>query len=164
MKKLFIIILVLGCVTTANANRWLEMTGDIEVATVDLMGDYTTFFANTSFMVYADLSLSSISMVYPGEGSAITDVMEHAAEIEDILGLDPGAVKAAKMIGLVDFSPPFSVPNGLLVTSTTTGLGTVYLLDQEGGLIGSVLDNVANPEPGTMALLCLGGLLLRRRK
>ena len=163
MKKMLMLVLVLGMVTTANAGLLeLSATGDNTAATVDLIGSgYTIATADQAFMVYADLSATSITMVYDGAGSAITDMVGMAANFEALLGLDAGSVKSAYMIELSDISEPFSLTNGQLVTSNTVGAGTVYLLNADGSV---TLDTVTIiPEPATIALLCLGGLLIRKK-
>lgn len=159
MKKLLVLSLVMAVAGLANAGMiGLEADGQ----TVTLVGSgFTAAEGSTCFLVFG-LDTAVPTMNYVGTGSLVTDMapIYGLAAFEGMLGLDAGSLKAAYMIDIKDTTDPFAIPNGVLVTAETIGVGTVYYLDQGGALLGSVFI----PEPMTMGLLGLGALFLRRRK
>ena len=162
MKKLIILMLVLGMATVANATLTedLSWSGNATAATVDIDGTSTVVGEMlVSYIAYTN-TLSSITLVYTGAGSGIADAIGAAGFLEGKLGITSGSITALKQITIGDSG--FTIwANGQLVTSSTTGAGDVYLTDATGDVL---FDSIHIPEPMTMALLGLGGLFIRRKK
>lgn len=160
MKKFLMLILVLAMTTAANATLSLDYDGVADVNT-ESAGETVAGAAFDFFMVYTDtLAVPTITLDYTGAGSTLTDVtVAYGTMLEGLLGLGTGDVTAAYSAHISD-TDFLLIPNGTMVSSSTTGAGTVYLLDQGGATI----ETVFIPEPATIALLCLGGLLLRKKK
>jgi hypothetical protein len=158
MKKLLVLSLVLGIASLATAGFSLS-TDNVEVV---LSGADNPAEPVTLFQVFADLdSVGDPVSSFGGDPVAPADAMFNAGNFEALLGLDPGSVVAAWMLEIKDTAEPFVAPNGDLVTNAVSGVGTAYVLNQQGVLLDSV-DIV--PEPATLALLGLGALVLRRKK
>jgi len=161
MKKLLILMLVIGMTSAANAAlTWSvdEITIDLAspTAVVQIISDTTD--AYTEIWAGADASLIA----------EITSMATLAGAAEG------GAVASSAYLGwwvieAVDFTPPSDIAVGdhFDVTLTGLSLGTyVISTDSYGGAgLDDLLTITVVPEPMTIALLGLGGLfLLRRRK
>ena len=162
MKKLMILMLVLGLVSTANAALVLSFDGDTntEVTTVGpsdyfTIDVYSTDGTDGEFWVYLEGDIS-----YTGAGTIISPPA-------------PSGMAAAEYFtGLLSM---------LLPAPTVGSIGTWWEIEVhcDGPLDGLItlvgpsgyktetLDTLLihqTPEPMTIALLGLGGLFLRRRK
>ncbi len=165
MKKLLILTLVFGMASTANALIvQLGAGGATNGAGVDMI---TTLSA---IEVVSDSSAVPYVMYLFAPDVAqldITGVVARPAAgteslVEDLLdALGPGTHLWG--IQAVDMSPPLtSIVAGIQFDAATAGLGTMQLLTED---LGTVLDSVTViPEPASMLLIGLGGLLLRRRR
>jgi len=163
MKKLLVLALVLGLASAASAGIVLvspdPTTLDIVTDPIDEPQPMAAFFLATT----GEGSLDAGTMLYSGSLSAITDYTgadpDLTAAINAVIG---GESTRIDFVEFADGTPPPQPPVvGKLATYSVTGLLTAYLIDPD---VTQVLSSVVIPEPTTIALLGLGGLLLRRRK
>ena len=163
MRKLLILMLVLGMAPLACATVSLVSTGATvgitETATIQVSSD-TDSVGWTGYLGYTHAN------------AAIT-----SAWAETIAGSDaaanpsPGGYVGYYQLVSLDLSTPTdSIQAGIqfegLAHGTATGSYDFYLWDQDwdGGTLLGTFTLTVIPEPVTIALLGLGGLLLRRRK
>jgi hypothetical protein len=159
MKKLFVLMLVLGLATAANAAlsivapATMAPGATVTVAVVDDTGNaYTAYIGGID-------STGMSATVNAGPDAAIQQ--------------SPAGYAGYYKIQALDFSPPSDIlPGTHFIGSLTSGAGdldgTVYsitMYDQQwSGVLDSADVTVRIPEPITIGLLGLGGLFLRRRK
>ena len=171
MKKLVALVLVLGMCSLANAA--LSLGYDPATSTVSISGDGATTNVALYLLVEGPGSINGGTLVYKGNLSKYQDLEDAAVEA----GITPaeylGLVKDATGKTVVDLSaitiassdiPPLSTA-GLLVDGiklTWTGPDQA-MLTLMGDDLATVYSSVSVPEPLTIVLLGLGGLLLRRR-
>jgi len=171
MKKLLTLVLVLCIASSANAlivtvsptGAAFEPAG---VSTIDVVSDSAgvsyDYFLHIADLTYGDIT--SVAVITPGAGG-------NAATNAYGTVLGPGT--NTFQINALDMLPdpgPEDIIAGVHFTATVNFTGaalgedlTIQLLDGSLGMIDSyTLQGV--PEPATMLLLGLGGLLLRRRK
>jgi hypothetical protein len=165
MKKVLILLMVLGITSIAGAATNLTWSVD-------------TVNVGVSDTVHVTLSADNNSAYDPkwmgntaGTIAEIVDVQKRAAAGEDGAVVDkaPGSdgwwtLAAADTTG----TPGDTIQSGIQYDVTIKGLAVgTYTLDSDyygaGGATNDVLTIIV-PEPITIALLGLGGLLLRRRK
>ena len=172
MKKLLILMLVLGMTSTASAVinlTWVDSGGsDISSITVVKNSTITAYLKADDASMYP--SAKWIGESYTASDYAkITNITATAAAGGNPVILDktstyPGWwTTEAK-----DIESPFTVATGIQWNVTISGLelsGANYTtLDSDSYGTSDSLDVYVVPEPMTIALLGLGGLFLRRRK
>jgi hypothetical protein len=170
MKKLLVILTVLALATMANAAIHISLDGNITIdeitidpsdtITIDVYDDQAGGYVD--WMHYLDIgpidnSVYTLSNARLGGGAG-----DYASFVQGTYnGYDDIEITQA------DTSAPDPDPGAVfLIDLHCEGSGDVYIYIYDGGDF-SVIDSAVihqTPEPMTIALLGLGGLLLRRRK
>lgn len=178
MKKLLVLMMVLGIASAANAALLISVDGvvdppDTEVTimpsdtvVIDIWGDGQTgmgdFFLGIGVGGPGTLDVTNAVILYPG-----TDVGIAEGEPGYAPYIGPGVDVPFYMVTLTDLAVPPTPLEGTLVDEILLHCdGPEDVLIVLTDIDGIVLDTqvIHQPEPMTIALLGLGGLFLRRRK
>jgi len=162
MKKLLVVLMVLSMATAANAG--IVLSGD--AAGIALTGDGETapgaFYLGITTDSMGAGAVNITAPVFHYTGNANDIYMEEG--IGEMIGtLDPVVhIELNDVPPVGSTSPPLTglLLDGLTFDFSTMGEVTLKLFD--GG--GTELSSLILPEPMTMILLGLGGLMLRRHK
>ena len=159
MRKLSILMLVLGMVSAANADlTWSvdEVTVGVgETVVVQLISDsdqpYTSQWVGADPSPVAEI-INIVRLPAAGDGDIIPPPYP------------PNPYPGWWIVEAVDFTPPYDITAGPHFDVTIAGLSLgTYTINSDYGIGDNLL--IIVPEPMTIAMLGLGGLfLLRRRK
>jgi len=162
MKKLLVLLTVLGVASFANA---AIVVVNPDPATVNIQTDPISAVEAQQALflaVEAGLQLGAGKMLYAGTLSAITDFTadpDMKAAVQALIKAAPAKINFIELFDGTVTPPP--VTGRLATYPVVGGAGNVYLLSDT---LDKVLSSVYVPEPVTLVLLGLGGLFLRRRK
>jgi hypothetical protein len=176
MKKLLIFMLVLGMASWANAALSVYISGPNTLSENEV-GDYTVTYSGAT-IASADVDIVSDEGLQPygiGGGVILTTNRDSAYDIVGINsssgnyeismanGLTPPTDLGSPLFSFQYTAPSVAPLDGKVILSLIEN----SFFDLDWNLIeGTVMPTleVTIPEPATIALLGLGGLLLRRRK
>jgi hypothetical protein len=170
MKKLLVLLMVIGVASVANAALVLSPSSVTPPGVVDIQANpLTAVDVQQAVFIVATgtVQLNAGTMLYTGTLSGITNMStdpDLKALANSILG-SKGAATRIDMVEMIDGTATPPAVTGRLATYnvlSTSGTGWVCMLDPD--LTRMISSTEVVPEPVTITLLGLGGLMLRRRK
>jgi hypothetical protein len=179
MKKLLVVMLVLGMASMANAALLISVNGTIDPPdtsitispsdelVIDIWGDGQTgagHFYMGLLLAGAEqgsLDIDNVTILYPGNTKFV--VWDSNPDVADFLGIAMPYVDI-ELNDIPDQLPlgPGVMVDGIIFHCEHPSDVTIGLWNIDGELMD--MQVIHQPEPMTIVLLGLGGLLLRRRK
>jgi len=163
MKKLLVLLMVMSLASVANAGLVVNYAApalNVQTDPLDSIVPQQAVFLVTT----GTLQLDAGQMLYTGTKAAITNMTGDP----DLAALANGVLGATGPMNRIDFvelldatvTPP-PVTGKVATYSALSGQGWVFILDAD---ITRTISSAEIPEPVTITLLGLGGLMLRRRR
>jgi len=171
MKKLLVLMLVLGLTTAANATLSLSVNGDTSVTEYSMNTGATVVIdvysdqANFGYECYVGITNGAGGNSDLGDWTGVNKVYAAAGNSASITAYDHWWYDDVALTGDPDKFPILAGKHfDMEFQCTAMGDVTISLTDASGTIqLDSVLIHQI-PEPVSMVLLGLGGLLLRRRR
>ena len=166
MKKLLVLVLVLGLASLASAQMtWTgaydPVTKIVNVSVTDNEGQMYIALAITD----GDGTLSPFARGADSPLATASAFTMGADGDKDFQGYGEGEIWS--ILDVTTGTPVYNDGEWVKATyvagTTATSTATMYEFTEAGG-VGNSRGTIFIPEPATIALLCLGGLLLRRKK
>jgi hypothetical protein len=169
MKKMLMLALILALASMANAATNLSWSTD-SVVTVGVGESITLQLVADNNVAYNDKWVGTNDSTNIGSIiTALTERNNNAGDSSTIVEQGSAGFPGWYCVMAADMTEPFdSILPGIQYDVTIQGLvvGTYsyHSDDSSGNDVDDLLSFVVVPEPATMVLLSLGGLLLRRKK
>jgi len=165
MKKLLVLVLVLGMAAIANAAYDITLAGD------DTPGAGDVTLTVTDVGEWLDglmvISIQGSGTMTSSLGAAAPTDAEWVCMLSDLYGEQPmnGIAGEGDLWTMISYTSTY--PSGVWIDASYTGAVEGDLITAYASLDGENYTElgqiVITPEPATIALLCLGGLLLRKK-
>ena len=160
MKKLLVLVLVLGMASLANAGLYTVSSTTPNVITITAADVDSSCYAILDYTNYVAAGGNPADATITGVGASIANLFVYTVGNE---GADVFYAGLANMTTWTSGTVLATIDlNGALPNLGTTPVTFDVIDGDTFEVIGSV--EVMIPEPATIALLCLGGLLLRKKK
>ena len=160
MKKLLTLLLILGMVATANATLSSSLTGDDNVGAGSVALNITPSSDQAdTYMVITIQGSATLTSALGDDCPADSEIVGTMADF----GLDT-TYGDGDVWSMTSYTSTY--PTGVWIDADYTGAVVGDVLTARESVDGSswtTLGSITIPEPATMALLCLGGLLLRKK-
>ena len=146
-----------GNTVMENTSITIEVTGDVATTSFDLNVDMGG--------VYSTLAVGTYNAGF--SSGSVGAVVVNPVEIQGVAGdIGGGSTIAAGQV-LYDFTLTAGAKNNTITIDSFAGMSggpPLYTTHNGGDVVASTLTLNIVPEPATIVLLGLGGLLLRRRR
>ncbi len=153
MKKLLVLVLVLAMASLANAGLITVSSASVSGITISVSGTITN---DSALALWTDYTTALSNFVL---GSAVWPTLDASGEF---FAIDGGDIYNLSTFAT---SGKYPITGELLKADFATGTVHVYAQEYDGdGIPVGDITTFIVPEPATIALLCLGGLLLRKKK
>lgn len=167
MKKLLILTLVLGMASMASAASITglvgTLNGDDNPGAGAITLDVVPTDPHTQLDTYLVVTIMGSATLTSGLGTAAPESSGLVGTMAD-LGL-ASTYGDGDLYVMASTTSPANYATGTWIDVSYTGAvdGDVIAAYESDGASFALLDSVTIPEPATIALLCLGGLLLRKK-
>jgi hypothetical protein len=161
MKKLLILVLFLVMTSFANAGLYTASSPEPFVITITAANEANSIDAWIDYAPLVAVGLDLNAATLTGTGASFTKLYVLTAGVD---GYDLYYMGLASLTNWANGAELARLDlNGAAANVGATSV-TLACIDGDTGLPTGQTIAVLIPEPATIALLCLGGLLLRRRK
>lgn len=168
MKKLLVLVLILGMAATANAAFFAYLTGDNTPGAGNIALNIAGMLGSEWQDGMLVISIQGTGTLTSSLGHDAPTDAEFVCKLSDLYGNQPmnGIAGEGDVYGMISYTNAY--PDGVWINASYSGALCTDIITAYASIDGENWTEIAYmgpiPEPATIALLCLGGLMLKRKK